>query len=436
MPWGARWRRVIPLHFSHPAGRPGPPLMPFHHKGSSSSLVVFAHVPPPEHGQSRMVAELLAGMAEVGQSPIHIDARFSDRLDGIGSVSAGKMVRLPCYLWQALRGRLFGGGRVLYYIPGPVKWSAVVRDWVVLGVLRPFFPRLVLHWHAVGQGVWAWGAREVRLPCPPWVEWWARRASRLVLSRPDLSVSVGSRSTADAVAVRSRQSVVVPNGLDDPCPRFREEVLPWRAGQGEILRRDPASPLRVLFLAHGTEQKGVLDAVRAVGELCRRWDQERKPSPVEFTMAGGIAASATARFEEEVARLEEQTNAGRLVIRRLGYVAGGEKARCWRDHHLLLFPSRWESFGLTVAEALAWGLPVVAAASVGVRGVLGEGHPHLCPVGDVGALAEAIAACDSDLRAGGMVAWARRHRARFLRCFRLRCHRRAICRVLCDVAGR
>ena len=405
-------------------------------QGSASSLVVFAHVPPPEHGQSRMVAEMLAGMAEDGQRPIHVDARFSDRLDGVGSVTAGKLGRLPCYLGQALRARFLHGGRTLYYIPGPVKWSAVVRDWVVLGVLRPFFPRLVLHWHAVGQGTWAWGGREVRLPGPRWVEWWARMASRRVLARPNLSVSVAPTSTADALAVRSRESVVVPNGLDDPCPHFREGVLPWRAGQGEILRRDPASALRILFLAHGTEEKGVLDAIHAVGVLCRRRSREGKPLRVELTLAGGIAGGVAARFDEEVARWDEETDAGLLVIHRLGYVTGEAKARCWRDHHLLIFPSRWESFGLTVAEAMAWGMPVVAAASAGVRGVLGEGHPYLCPVGDVDALAEALARCEADLRAGGMVGWARRHRARFLRFFRLPRYRRAICRVLRDAAGR
>lgn len=391
----------------------------------SDRLVVFAHVPPPEHGQSRMVAELLAGMAEVGQSPIHIDARFSDRLDGIGSVSAGKMVRLPCYLWQALRGRLFGGGRVLYYIPGPVKWSAVARDWVVLGVLRPFFPRLVLHWHAVGQGVWAWGHPGLRLPGPAVLDRLGRLASRLVLRHPDLSISVGEHSTADAEAIGSREAVVVPNGIDDPCPGYRREVLPWRREQGDVLQQDPGSPLRVLFLSHGTEQKGVLDALEAVGLLCDRLASAGSARPVRLTIAGSVSPAIDARFATARASVEAAAR-GRLEVGLPGYVTGPEKAGCWRDNHLLLFPSRWESFGLTVVEAMAWGLPVVAAASDGVRGVLGKDDPFLCPVGDVSSLASALVACEGRLSQGGMVAWSRRHRARFLRRFQLSRYQRLI----------
>jgi glycosyltransferase involved in cell wall biosynthesis len=66
-----------------------------------------------------------------------------------------------------------------------------------------------------------------------------------------------------------------------------------------------------------------------------------------------------------------------------------------------LLSSDWESFGLVVAEALAVGTPVVAAAAGGVSEVLEDGcNGLLVPAGDVDALAEAIGRffADGELR--------------------------------------
>ncbi len=66
-----------------------------------------------------------------------------------------------------------------------------------------------------------------------------------------------------------------------------------------------------------------------------------------------------------------------------------------------LLSSDWESFGLVVAEALAVGTPVVAAAAGGVGEVLDDGRNGLLvPAGDVDALAEAIGRffADGELR--------------------------------------
>jgi glycosyltransferase involved in cell wall biosynthesis len=59
---------------------------------------------------------------------------------------------------------------------------------------------------------------------------------------------------------------------------------------------------------------------------------------------------------------------------------------------LFVCPSRTESFGLVVVEAMAAGAPVVATDIEGPRDILGEGlYGRLAPPEDPGALAEAIA---------------------------------------------
>ena len=82
-----------------------------------------------------------------------------------------------------------------------------------------------------------------------------------------------------------------------------------------------------------------------------------------------------------------------------------ELARSYRDADLLVLPSRPETYGMVVTEALARGLPVVAANVGGVPEALGgaRGAPRpgiLVPPGDAVALGAALRAWleDADLR--------------------------------------
>jgi glycosyltransferase involved in cell wall biosynthesis len=55
-----------------------------------------------------------------------------------------------------------------------------------------------------------------------------------------------------------------------------------------------------------------------------------------------------------------------------GHVAADELAKLYREASVLLFPSRYEGFGLPVLEAMASGTPVVAADDEAVREVAGD----------------------------------------------------------------
>jgi glycosyltransferase involved in cell wall biosynthesis len=82
-------------------------------------------------------------------------------------------------------------------------------------------------------------------------------------------------------------------------------------------------------------------------------------------------------------------------IRLSGVLTGAELSRAYSTADLLVAPSRSETYGMTVTEALAHGLPVIAAAVGGLPEALGftaDGtRPgQLIPPGDPAALAAAL----------------------------------------------
>src|SRR6185436_10657317 len=78
-------------------------------------------------------------------------------------------------------------------------------------------------------------------------------------------------------------------------------------------------------------------------------------------------------------------------VRFRGPVPPDEQERMWDSLDLLVVPSLWwENSPLTVLEALAAGVPVVASRTGGVPEVVPEGAGILVPPGDVEALRAAL----------------------------------------------
>jgi glycosyltransferase involved in cell wall biosynthesis len=77
-----------------------------------------------------------------------------------------------------------------------------------------------------------------------------------------------------------------------------------------------------------------------------------------------------------------------------GYVPKDELARLYRQAACLVFPSRYEGFGLPVLEAMASGTPVVAAPDEAVQEVADGAAVYAAPGGLAAALQEALARGD------------------------------------------
>jgi glycosyltransferase involved in cell wall biosynthesis len=104
-------------------------------------------------------------------------------------------------------------------------------------------------------------------------------------------------------------------------------------------------------------------------------------------------------------------------VRLPGVLTGAALSHAYATADLLVAPSRSETYGMAVTEALAHGVPVIAAAVGGLPEALGSGADgtvpgQLVPAGDPAALAAAIGAWLGDERhREGLRAAARRRRS-------------------------
>jgi glycosyltransferase involved in cell wall biosynthesis len=206
---------------------------------------------------------------------------------------------------------------------------------------------------------------------------------RITLSRVARVIAVSEAVAEDLRAQRifpAHKIRVVTNGID--IKRFDASM---RASRREKFRRMAhIAPERVLvgMLAEINPLKGQEDFLRAAAIIARSF------AGVEFIVAGRDPS----RAGEHRARIER-------LIKELALPAGRVHLTGWlADVAPLLFAldlfvsaSHTESFGLTIAEAMASGLAVVATATRGAQEIIDDTETGvLVQVGDAEALAAAL----------------------------------------------
>lgn len=362
-------------------------------------LLVFAHTPPPHHGQSYMVKLMLDGFggdARCADAPpalvpgiecYHVNARFSRDLADVGEFQGAKMLLILWFCLQAVWIRFRHGVPYLYYVPAPGKSVALYRDWLIMLLCRPFFKKVALHWHAAGLAKWLETSTNIHV-----------RAATYRLFRPvDLSLVLSRYNFADAEKLLSRSIRVVDNGIPDPCPDFETRVRPWR--QARFLRRRAATgaagaggsePLvfTALFLAHCTREKGLFAAAEAVIRVNQRFAALQQPFQLRLVAAGNfVSADERAEFD----RLVASPAAGGAVEHR-GFVSGRLKDELLLQADLFLFPTVYhgENQPVSLIEAMAFGLPIVTTRWRSLPEMLPPDHAGLVTGQDPAALADAI----------------------------------------------
>lgn len=191
------------------------------------------------------------------------------------------------------------------------------------------------------------------------------------------------------------------------CPRtetfFREAGLPttliWpgvnvaalnaraaRAPRARLAAQFGIPPERpwLVMSARLQRYKGQLDFLTALARV-------PASARTQAIIIGGSLFGAESDYEREL-KAHASTLGIRDRVTFTGFVSDDDLAGFLATAHLVVHPARHEDFGLSVAEAQALGVPVLAYAEVGPAAILRHGETGwLAPVGDLERLAELLA---------------------------------------------
>ncbi len=219
-----------------------------------------------------------------------------------------------------------------------------------------------------------------------------RLISFFLLPRLDGVIAVSEAPAGHLVGAENCGLRILPPCTD--LARYREPHQPIEA------YRD--GKVNILYLSRLERRKGIYQLLDAYGALSREGLALRL-----LVVGGGEDAAAV----EDYVRAESLPD---VVL--LGTVAEAEKFRLLASADIFCAPApHGESFGIVLAEAMASGKPVVAAANLGFRSVLrGEGARFLARPGDAADLGQKLRLLieDEALRRR-MGEWGRREAERY-----------------------
>ncbi len=215
---------------------------------------------------------------------------------------------------------------------------------------------------------------------------WYRRLKRFL---PEMAKLVWEKQES---SVRHSRGLIVPSdGMRDvllrcypDCPRENIHVLPWGNWNPDApadpapLRREfgvPQDARVLLALSRVSPEKGQDLLLEALLE----WEQrdDFPAYPLWLFVCGDAAFMQGRRFLEKLRERAARLKRTHVVFP--GYVTGERKRTFFVLADLYVFPSRHESYGLTLMQALAAGLPAVCLDTTGARSVMREEFGTLVP---------------------------------------------------------
>lgn len=192
---------------------------------------------------------------------------------------------------------------------------------------------------------------------------------RLALRRAGFVVAVSefTKRKAIALGVSPSRIHVLPNGVEDPCPQWREAAA-----------KEDKQP-RIYFVGRMDERyKGQMELLDAVKLLRTRWPGLR------LIFVGGGASLEDWKAEAARRGLAD-------LVDFAGRMSDEELRKAYASATVFAMPSENEGFGLVYAEAMAFGIPCIGSDRDAAREVIAQGETGFCvPAGNSTAVADAI----------------------------------------------
>ncbi len=268
-------------------------------------LVIVGQTPPPWHGQA--VATQMLFKADWSDCEVRcIRMAFSNEMEEIGHFRLGKLFHI-FHLLRSIReavGKRKDG--ILLYPPASPNWVPVLRDLIILPIIRRHFRKIIYIYHAGGVGAWM-EQSQLR-----------RKIANLAYGRADLSLEVAREKPSPHETLGARHWAWVPYGVEVPrLPKART-----RSG----------GPTTVLFVGSLQEGKGVLEVLKTAKLL----KDAGKGEHYRFRLVGRWFSDS---FEKHALALVNETKIGEMV-EFPGQLTGDDKWSIYHQSDIFFFPTQ------------------------------------------------------------------------------------------------
>lgn len=304
-------------------------------------VVIAGQTPPPTGGQNVMIARLLEDLRGDGRWRVeHLEFHFTPSFATVRQARFSKVLELVKVYGRLARLAIrYGRVDMVIYPSGGPQTVPVVRDIMLLPFVRLATKKLWIQFHAAGIADRLKEKHGI-------MEGLLKAAYRMV----DGAIVMTNFNRGDPEALGIGKIEVVPHRLEDVNP-------------GGKLPDYSARPLRILHAGHLYDLKGTPQLLEAFARVAPRFKDWRLVLMGEFLPPYG---EEECRNRCRVLGIEDR-------VEILGVLKGDEKAAQFANAHLFVFASvaPYESFGLVMAEAMMWGLPLLVSNWRGNKDVAG-----------------------------------------------------------------
>lgn len=325
----------------------------------SRNILVIGPVPPPIHGQSLAVRQLMDSELSRNFEFILLNkAILFSQIAEHGNFRAIKVLR-DLQLISKLVFKLIVQSPDICYLTMAQSRYGLLRDAFII-ILSAIFCPVIVHLHF---GDFLFSINQLKSIESKLVEFSFRRIAKAILLSERFIPILDGRIDPERICV-------IPNGLRDTG-----------AGHPPLINQSQDA-IKILFLSNLQPEKGLWDFLLVLGHL--------KKAGVRFS-AVVAGAFPTEKIQAEALKLVSDLDL-QNSISLPGEVSGRAKDNFLANADVFVFlPNQLEGQPLVIIEALRAGLPIIATPQGGIPDMVIDGqNGYLVPVHDIRAVADKI----------------------------------------------
>ena len=323
-------------------------------------ILVIGQTPPPYGGQAMMIKRLVDAKLEMIEI-IHVRMSFSDSFKQVGRVSITKFLHIFYIIKTAIVLKFKYQIDTLYYPPAGPNLNPIIRDWIILFFIRPFFRNTIFHFRAAGIS-------EFLQTKPKLI----REILKFPYKKPSLAIQLSNLNPADGFFFSASKVEVIPNGLEDAAVDYDIDFC-----------KKSSKPINILNVGVLKRTKGLLVLLEAISLL------KDKELDIKLSIVGEFDSD---EFEEEVQNYISEKGINEYIYFK-GVKTGADKWKEFLNADIMCFPTYFESesFGNVLLEAMMFGLPIVASEWRGIPDIVKNNeNGTLVPIKNPKKLSEAL----------------------------------------------